>query len=196
MFYYLNGTVAAMEENLAVIDCGGVGYACHTTALTLSKLKLGAQQMLYTYLNVKDDAMDLYGFASRDELSAFTKLLGVSGVGPKAAASILSVLTPDKLQLAVMTGDEKLLTAANGVGKKMAQRVLLELKDKLGAVETVEYSAAGTAPSGGKANEAGAALAALGYSASEIGAALRGIDVEALSVEEIVRKALRNAAGR
>ena len=198
MFYYLNGTVALLEENLAVIDCGGVGYACHTTAYTLSRLKVGEKQMLYTYCHVKEDAFDVYGFSSRDELGAFTQLLGVSGVGPKAAQAILSALPPDKLRLAVLTGDEKLLTSANGVGKKMAQRVILELKDKLGADEqfSLGVSATASAAGRGKADEATQALEALGYSPSEIGAALRGIDVENLPVEEIIRRALRAMLGR
>lgn len=195
MFYYLNGTVALLEAGLAVIDCGGVGYACHTTATTLSKLHPGQKQMLYTYCHVKEDAFDIYGFASKEELSYFALLLGVSGVGPKAAISILSAMTPDRLSLAIMTGDEKLLTTANGVGKKMAQRVILELKDKVGKLEEglslSDISSAAPA-SRGKASEASAALAALGYSQSEIGQALKGLDVDGLPVEEIVRKALKN----
>ncbi len=194
MLYYLNGTIAVMEENLAVVDCGGVGFACHTTAYTLSGLKLGEKRTLYTHCNIREDAFDIYGFSTRQEVDCFRSLIGVSGVGPKAALSILSALTPDQLVLAVMTGDEKALTVANGVGKKMAQRVILELKDKLG-VQEVSGSAAVTPVSlpgtGGKTAEATAALATLGYSNSEIGAALRGIDVENLSLEEIVRQGLR-----
>ena len=194
MLYYLNGTIAATEENLAVVDCGGVGFACHTTAYTLSKLKVGQQKLLYTYCNIREDAFDIYGFSSKEEVSCFRMLLGVSGVGPKAALAILSALTPDRLTLAIMTGDEQLLATANGVGKKMAQRVILELKDKIGAPQTdsgVEGFAAAPVASAGKTTEASAALASLGYSQSEIAAALRGIDVENLPVEEIVRLALR-----
>ncbi len=194
MFYYLNGTVASLEENLAVIDCGGVGFACNTTTYTLSSLTMGQKTMLYTYCNIREDAFDIFGFASREELSCFRNLLGVSGVGPKAALAILSALTPDKFILAVLTGDEKALTVANGVGKKMAQRVILELKDKLGAQQqSVPVSGANIATpvSGSKTAEASAALATLGYSQSEIGLALRGLDVEHLPVEEIVRLALR-----
>lgn len=194
MFYYLNGTGAALEENLAVIDCGGVGFACNTTSYTLSKLKIGQQKMLYTHCNIREDAFDIFGFATREELGFFQKLLGVSGVGPKAALSILSALTPDRLSLAILTGDEKALTTAQGVGKKMAQRVILELKDKIGAEQsTLDFSGApaATPALAGKTSEASQALAALGYSQSEIGAALRGIDVENLPVEQIVRLALR-----
>ena len=193
MLYYLNGTIAATEENLAVVDCGGVGFACHTTTYTLSKLKVGQQKMLYTYCNIREDAFDIYGFATKEEVSCFRSLLGVSGVGPKAALSILSALSPDRLTLAIMTGDEKLLATANGVGKKMAQRVILELKDKMGTLEqeTGFEGFTATPVAAGKTTEASAALASLGYSQSEIAAAMRGIDVERLPVEEIVRLALR-----
>ncbi len=131
MFYYVNGTVAELEAGLAVIDCGGVGYACATTNYTLSQLKKGERAKLYTYLNVREDAMELFGFASQSELRSFKMLIGVSGVGPKAALSILSSTTPQQLAMAVVMGDEKALTAAPGIGKKIAQRIILELKDKL-----------------------------------------------------------------
>lgn len=194
MFYYINGTVTIMEANLAVVDCGGVGYACHTTGYTLSQLQIGKQHRLFTYCNVKEDAFDIFGFASKEELNCFLRLIGVSGVGPKVALAILSATTPSQFTLAVVTGDEKTLSRAQGVGKKMAQRIILELKDKL-AGEAADYSAPGGAAVpvhvGNKASEASAALASLGYSQSEIGAALKGIDVEQLSLEEIVRRALR-----
>ena len=131
MFYYVNGTVAEIEAGLAVIDCSGVGYACATTNYTLSQLKKGERAKLYTYLNVREDAMELFGFASQSELRSFKMLIGVSGVGPKAALSILSSTTPQQLSMAVVMGDEKALTAAPGIGKKIAQRIILELKDKL-----------------------------------------------------------------
>ena len=131
MFYYLNGTITVLDTGLAVVDCGGVGYACHTTNYTLSKLQVGKQAKLFTYCNIKEDAFDIYGFSTREELNCFERLLGVGGVGPKAALAILSVVTPDQFLLAVMMQDEKTLTMAQGVGKKMAQRILLELKDKL-----------------------------------------------------------------
>ena len=194
MFYYLSGTVAVLEENLAVLDCGGAGFACNTTGYTISKLKVGQTQTLYTHCNVREDAFDIFGFASKEELSCFRSLLGVSGVGPKAALSILSAMTPERFTLAVLTADEKALTVANGVGKKMAQRVILELKDKLGAQqqELVFESGAVVAPArNGKTAEASAALGSLGYSTGEIGQALKGVDVENLPVEEIVRQALR-----
>ena len=195
MFYYLNGVVAEMEVNLAVIDCGGVGYACATTNYTLSQLKKGERAKLYTYMNVREDAVELFGFASQSELHSFKLLLGVSGVGPKAALSILSANTPANLAMAVVMGDEKALTAAPGIGKKIAQRIILELKDKLAKEQSSFSGDSGAilpvAVPDDKVREAGAALAVLGYSASEVAAALKGIDMDALPLEEIIRQALK-----
>ena len=196
MFYYLNGVVAEMEANLAVIDCGGVGYACATTNYTLSQLKKGERAKLYTYMNVREDAVDLFGFSSQSELHSFKLLLGVSGVGPKAALAILSTNTPANLAMAVVMGNEKALTAAPGIGKKIAQRIILELKDKL-AKEQASFGpdTGGSVPltvlPNDKAEEAGAALAVLGYSGSEVAAALKGIDIDILPLEEIIRQALK-----
>ena len=195
MFYYVNGTVTELEAGLAVIDCGGVGYACATTNYTLSQLKKGERAKLYTYLHVREDAMELFGFASQSELRSFKLLIGVSGVGPKAALSILSATTPQQLAMAVVMGDEKALTAAQGVGKKIAQRIILELKDKL-AKDQSSFSAqsSGAIPvalPGDKGGEAAAALAVLGYGSQEIGLALKGIDMDALPLEEIIRQALK-----
>lgn len=196
MFYYLNGVVAEMEANLAVIDCGGVGYACATTNYTLSQLKKGERAKLYTYMNVREDAVDLFGFSSQSELHSFKLLLGVSGVGPKAALAILSTNTPANLAMAVVMGNEKALTAAPGIGKKIAQRIILELKDKL-AKEQASFGpdTGGSVPltvlPNDKAEEAGAALAVLGYSGSEVAAALKGIDIDTLPLEEIIRQALK-----
>ena len=195
MFYYVNGIVAEIDANLAVIDCNGVGYACATTNYTLSQLKKGEKAKLYTYLNVREDAVDLFGFASQSELNSFKMLLGVSGVGPKAALSILSSTTPGNLAMSVVMGDEKALTAAPGIGKKIAQRIILELKDKL-AKEQVSgsFEVGGSVPvivQNSKANEASAALAVLGYTAQDIALALNGIDMEELPLEEIIRQALK-----
>lgn len=194
MFYYIDGIVTVMEANLAVLDCGGVGYACHTTGYTLSQLQIGKKHKLYTYCNIKEDAFDIFGFSTKEELNCFNRLIGVSGVGPKVALAILSATTPSQFTLAVMTGDEKTLTMAQGVGKKMAQRIILELKDKVSGDDPAgEIGGASviTAAAGNKASEAAAALASLGYSQSEIGTALKGIDVERMSLEDIVRSALR-----
>ena len=201
MFYYLSGTVAEIDANLAVIDCGGVGYACSTTNYTLSQLKKGERARLYTYLNIntnaKDDVVELFGFSSQSELKSFKMLINVNGVGPRAALSILSSTTPANLAMSIVMEDEKALMAAPGIGKKIAQRIILELKDKL----SKEQGSAGFIdPSGtsipslrpnSKASEASAALSVLGYGSQEINAALRGIDMESLSLEEIIRQALK-----
>lgn len=198
MFYYVSGTVAHIEPYLAVIDCGGVGYACRTTSYTLSQIKKGDKAKLLTYLNVREDAMELYGFAGAEELKLFQQLISVSGVGPKAALSILSSSTPTNLALSIITGDEKALTCAQGIGKKIAQRVILELKDKLSkgqgisaAGETVSVPGMTVIPQN-KLSEASAALAVLGYSQSEISVALKGVDLDAQPLEQIVRLALKN----
>ena len=196
MFYYVSGTVAHMGPYLAVIDCGGVGYACRTTNHTLSRLKQGEKARLYTYLNVREDAMELYGFATENERNCFELLIGVSGVGPKAALSILSAATPESLAMSVITGDEKALTVAPGIGKKIAQRIILELKDKLakGQIAPGGESYGGTGVTvipENKASEAAAALAVLGYSQGEINLALKGVDLEALTLEEIIKQALK-----
>ena len=196
MFYYVSGTVAHMGPYLAVIDCGGVGYACRTTNHTLSRLKQGEKAKLYTYLNVREDAMELYGFATENERNCFELLISVSGVGPKAALSILSAATPESLAMSVITGDEKALTVAPGIGKKIAQRIILELKDKLakGQISPGGEAYGGTGVTvipENKTSEAAAALAVLGYSQGEINLALKGIDLEALSLEEIIRQALK-----
>lgn len=195
MFYYVKGIVAHTAPGLAVIDCGGVGYACHTTAATLSGLKRGEQAKLYTYLHVREDIFELYGFSSENELSCFQLLLGVTGVGPKAALSILSSTTPERLSTSIITGNEKMLTAAQGIGKKLAQRIILELKDKLakGQINSGEqYGGTGvTVIPQNKATEAAAALAVLGYGQNEISTALKDLDMDSLPLEEIVRQALR-----
>ncbi len=196
MFYYLSGTVALMEEHLAVIDCGGVGYACKTTGGTLSRLRQGEKARLFTYLSVREDAVDLYGFGTKEELNCFRQLIGVSGVGPKAALAILSSTNPAGLAMAVVTGDEKALIAAPGIGRKTAQRIILELKDKMAKSQAVSsgeaYGGKGTTviPQN-KLSEATAALAVLGYSPAEISAAFQGIQMESLSLEEIIRQALK-----
>ncbi len=197
MFYHVSGTVAHTEPYLAVIDCGGVGYACRTTSYTLSTLKKGDKAKLFTHLNVREDAVELYGFATQEELSLFRQLISVSGVGPKAALSILSATTPANLALSIITGDEKALTCAQGIGKKIAQRVILELKDKLAKGQTLgpvgeSYGGSGvTVIPENKLSEASAALAVLGYSQGEINLALKGIDLDAFSLEEIIRQALK-----
>ena len=200
MYYYVNGTVAEIDAGLAVIDCSGVGYACATTNYTLSQLKKGAPAKLYTYLNVREDAMELFGFADQSELRSFKLLIGVSGVGPRAALSILSAVTPQQLALAVVTEDEKTLTAANGIGKKIAQRVILELKDKLKLEDAFEKKLAheqeatnlsGSVLHDGR-QEAVEALVALGYSSTEAMKAVRKVtNVSPDDVEGLLKAALK-----
>jgi len=197
MFYYLEGNVSILGHNLAVIDIGGVGYACMTTMQTLSHLETGKKARLYTYCNVKEDAFDIFGFFDLNEKRCFEQLIGVSGVGPKAALSILSASTPESLALAIIGGDESALTVASGVGKKLAQRIILELKDKV-SKETSALKASGFVPPSGdaaglgtKQRDAEAALAVLGYSSTEISAALRGVDITAFTLEEIIRDVLK-----
>ena len=194
MLYYVSGPVALLEPGLAVIDCGGVGYGCRVTAYTAAQLKLNQTAKLYITESIREDAFDLYGFIDREEQKCYELLTSVNGVGPKAAMAILSA-GPQNFTLAVMTGDEKLLTAAQGVGKKIAQRIILELKDKMGGSSTsIDFSAgAGAAvmpQSGNNIAMATAALQELGYSAAEIHNALKGADANA-STEELIRFALR-----
>ena len=194
MIYYVSGPVTVLEPGLAVIDCGGVGYGCRVTAYTAGQLKLNQPARLYVTESIREDAFDLYGFISKDEQRCYELLTSVNGVGPKAAMAILSSGGPQNFTLAVMTGDEKMLTAAQGVGKKIAQRIILELKDKLGGSSMeLDFStgpvSAPVQPSGNKFM-AHAALQELGYSATEIHAALKGVD-SSLSTEEMVRYALR-----
>lgn len=197
MFHYINGVVSELLPNMAVIDCGGVGFAINTSAYTVSQIKVGDKAKLYTYVYIREDCMDIYGFYSKSEKHCFEMLIGVSGVGPKAAIAILSSCSPENLVMNIVSGNEKALTAAPGIGKKIAQRIILELKDKL-AKETAEISfedipAFNNAPDLGnsKISDASAALMVLGYSSSEIGASLKKIDVKNLSVEEIIKSALK-----
>ena len=189
--------MAELLPYLAVIDCGGVGYACKTTNNTLASLKKGQRGKLYTYLNVGEDVFDLYGFATQKELATFKLLIGVSGVGPKAALAVLSAGTPESLAMAIVTGDEKALTAAPGIGKKIAQRIILELKDKMARESggELDFSGGKGAPAAAvfsnKATEAAQALAVLGYTSAEVSMALKGIDVEGLPLEEIIRQSLK-----
>ena len=197
MFYYVDGTVSVLRQGLAVIDCGGVGYACHASQNTISKLKTGEKARLLTWLNVREGVFELYGFIDEEEKSCFEMMIGVSGVGPKAALSILSVAPPDRLALSIITGDEKMLTQAPGIGKKIAQRIVLELRDKM-SKEQLE-SAGSSAPavaaesSGGvnHTQEAVAALMVLGYTQAEALHAMKGIDAAGLEADEIIRQCLK-----
>ena len=198
MYYYVSGQVAHVEPYLAVIDCGGVGYACRTTAYTISQIKKGDRAKLFTYLSVREDAMDLYGFASQEELKLFQQLISVSGVGPKAALGILSSSTPANLAMSIITGDEKSLTRAPGVGKRIAQRVILELKDKV----RMEDTAIGQEIAGGMAEavlgdspqrkEAVEALVSLGYGHGEAVKAVNAIEgIEQMDSGAVLKAALK-----
>ena len=192
MIYAVHGKIEHTEPYLAVVDTGGVSYAVNTSLQTLARLKKGEQARLYTFMYLREGICDLYGFGSREELSSFKLLIGISGVGPKAAVSILSASTPEKLALAVITGDEKALTVAPGIGKKLAQRVILELKDKLSRDVAASPSSAGAVSfePGDPFTEAQAALCVLGYSPVEAAMAVKGLD-ETLPLEEIIRQALK-----
>lgn len=199
MFYYVEGTVAAVGTNLAVIDCNGVGYACNTSTYTLSSLTQGEKARLYTYLHVREDAMDLFGFYEEEELRCFKMLLGISGVGPKAALNILSVVTPGQLALSIISGDTTAITQAQGVGKKLAQRIILETKDQISKQQSIlteqENAEVPTVSNGNKEKEVIAALQVLGYKQAEAVKALRGLDIENNSVEQLIRLTLAKMMG-
>ena len=194
MIYYVSGPVTVLEPGLAVIDCAGVGYGCRITAFTAGQLKLNQNARLYVTESIREDAFDLYGFISKEEQRCYELLTSVNGVGPKAAMAILSAGGPQNFTLAVMTGNEKMLTAAPGIGKKIAQRIILELKDKVGGgsaeLDFTAGPAATPVQTGNAAALAHAALQELGYSAAESNAALKGGDPNS-TTEEMVRHALR-----
>ena len=199
MFHYISGTVAALDVNLAVIDVGGIGYALHTTRTSQADLKAGESGKLFTYNVIREDCFDLYGFSTLGEKRCFELLIGVSGVGPKAALSILSSTTPEGLAMAILAEDEKTITVAQGIGKKIAQRVILELKDKMGKnvpniVGGARLPTAPQASGGDLLSDAVAALAVLGYSQGEISMALRDVDLEGQPTEQVIRLALKNMA--
>lgn len=197
MFHHIEGIVTDIEPYLAVVDCGGMGFELNTTLNTLSHITIGEKVKFYIFDYVREECFDLYGFWSKSEKRSFELLIGVSGVGPKAAVSILSSSTPETLSMAIISGDEKALTVAPGIGKKIAQRVILELKDKI-AKESTDFvlpsPATGTSSfeQDQKLSDAAAALTVLGYGAGEINAALRGVDIASLKTEDIIKTALKN----
>ena len=197
MIYSVNGEIIHLEQNLVVVECGGVGYACRATFNTVSGLRLGDKVVLFTYLNVREDAVELFGFADRTELNCFKMLITVSGVGPKAAIAILSDLTPQAFALAVVNGDSKALTRAQGIGNKIAQRIVLELKDKLekdnSAFESAEILDIKVPVSNNNVSEATSALVVLGFSSQQAAKALEGVDLS-LSTGEMVKEALKRLA--
>ena len=195
MIYSLTGELTYIGDQFLVVECGGVGLKCFTSVATAANAgRIGDQIRLYTYLSVKEDALDLYGFKTENELRAFKLLISVSGVGPKAAVSILSEMSADKLSLAVAAGDTKAITRANGVGKKIAERIVLELKDKMAGVtlssSESSVSAAASVAEDSPAGEAVAALVALGFSKSDAAAAVGAMD-SSLPADEMIRQGLR-----
>ena len=195
MFYHIEGIVSEIGPNLAVIDCCGIGFALNTTLNTLSTIKTGEKCKLYVSEAVKEDAFDLYGFSTKSERRCFEMLTSVSGIGPKAALSILSSNTPEGLALAVMNNNEKALTVAPGIGKKIAQRVILELKDKIGqetGAAEIPMPAVVPGAESGAVNDAVTALSVLGYSSSEIAPLLKKLDLSSMTTEQIIKAVLKS----
>lgn len=195
MFYSLKGKLILSDVSFIVIECGGVGFKCFTTLNTVQNIgKTGEEVTVYTHLAVREDALDLYAFSTMVELDAFKLLITVSGIGPKAAVSILSELTPDRLALCIASGDAKAITKAQGVGKKTAERVVLELKDKMGAVAadsiSQSVSSASSVAESSDATEAVEALVALGFSQSDAAVTVGSMD-KSLSVDEMIRQGLK-----
>lgn len=196
MIYSVRGELIHTEQGLAVVECAGVGYACRTTANTLAKIRNGGEVRLFTYLHVTENAVDLFGFSDTAELACFKQLISVSGVGPKAALSILSDITPSKLALCITTGDSKTLTKSPGIGAKIASRIVLELKDKIAKEQHFSAAELNTAPApaaGSSVSEALTALAVLGFNPAQAQNALAGADPGA-SVEELIKFGLKNLA--
>ncbi len=196
MFYSIKGILIHIELNVAVIECGGVGFLCRTTMNTQKALPpVGQEAKLYTHLNVREDALELFGFATQAELNCFKLLTNISGVGPKAGLAILSVLTPEQVAVAAATGDSKAFTRANGVGPKLGQRIVLEMKDKVKSMQAADPGVmqmpVGVLSAAGNAEAAVNALTVLGYSASEASGAVAKLD-SSLSVEELIRQALKS----
>ena len=198
MLYNIRGKLTVSDVNFIVVECGGVGFKCFTTLNTVKNIgRTGDEVNVFTYLSVREDAMDLYGFATLDELNAFKLLISVWGIGPKAAAAILSELAPDRLAVCIASGDAKAITRAQGVGKKTAERVVLELKDKMGSIAVGDASdvVSSVASVGESSNSAEAveALVALGYSQSDAAVVVGSMD-KSLSVDEMIRNGLKQLA--
>lgn len=195
MLYSVRGKLIQTTATCAVVECGGVGFLCQTTLNTLKTLKPGSEVMLYTYLNVREDAMELFGFATKTELDTFKTLISVSGVGPKAGLALLSDLSPEQVAMAIATDDVKTITRAQGIGKKIAQRIVLELKDKLAKAAASDrgfapVSAAAVSAAGGNVSKAIEALGVLGYTPAEVSPVLAQFDGN-LPVEQLIAMTLR-----
>ena len=201
MIYSLRGKLTVKELGFVVIECGGVGYGCKTSYNTVAAIgEIGSEVLLYTHLYVREDAVELFGFASLQELSCFKLLISVSGVGPKAATSILSDVSPERFAFLIASGDSKAFTKTKGIGAKTAQRIVLELKDKIVKENNIDFSAASGGPAvpvsdGSAVSEAFSALLVLGYTQSEIAPVLAGLD-QTLPSAELIRQALKIMAQR
>lgn len=201
MYYYIQGELALVEPNVAVIDAGGVGYKLTVSGTTVGKLQTAENKSkvkLFTYLSVKEDALELYGFWSQEELSVFKMLISVSGIGAKSAIQILTQLSPEKFALAVAAGDTKAISKTPGVGAKTAARIVLELKDKIAKEvsvtgdDAVDYLTGEVIESNGSViGEAAKALAVLGYTRAESDYALKGLEKSGLSLEDTIKEALK-----
>ena len=200
MISYIRGELVALEEDKVIVDVGGVGYGIFMSGQAMGQLPpVGSKVKIHTYLNVKEDAMQLYGFLNRDALSVFKLLIGVSGIGPKAGLNILSCLSPEELRFAVLAGDVKTISSAPGIGKKTAEKLILELKDKMSIEDVLEQAAHGSeqskeieATDTGMQAEAVQALTALGYGSAESLRAVKKVSVDCASVEDLLREALKN----
>lgn len=191
MIYSVRGKLIHTENSAAVVECGGVGYLCQTTMNTLKTLKLNSEVTLYTYLNVREDAVELFGFATQNELATFKTLISVSGVGPKAGLSVLSELTAEQVAMAIATDDIKTITRAQGIGKKIAQRIILELKDKLAKSEqTQSGNVQMPQTAGGNVAKAIEALGVLGYTPADVSPVLANFDA-GLPVEQLIAMTLK-----
>ena len=196
MIYSVRGSLIHMEAGFAVVECGGVGYRVQTSINTQKTLKLNSEVMLYTYMNVREDAMELFGFASKGELSTFKLLIGITGVGPKVALAILSDLSSEQIAMAVSAGDSKTLTRASGVGPKLAQRIVLELKDKMQSFTPAEGFDPGKGSviaDTGNISKAVSALAVLGFSAADVTPILSRLD-PSMTVEQMIAATLKQMA--
>ena len=199
MFYHLEGQVSELGPNLAVLDCGGLGFALNVTTNTLSRLKTGERCRLYVTESIGENNFDLFGFFEKSEKRCFEMLIAVSGIGPKAALSILSYNSPESLALAILNDDVKALTVAPGIGKKIAQRVILELKDKIGrelgetsfTMPAASVSPAAAAGENKALSDALAGLAVLGYSSAELGPVLKRMDLTGLDAQGIIKAVLK-----
>ena len=194
MFYSVSGNVVDYSTNFVAVDSGSVAFLCFTSMQTAAKCSIiGEKVTLYTYLNVREDAIELYGFYDKEELDCFKMLIGVSGVGAKMALSLLSEYTADKIILSIAPGDHKALTKASGIGTKLAQRIVLELKDKIGSLSVTSsenVAAVSQVTQNSVTSEAVAALVMLGYGQSEASIAVSGLD-PSLSVEELIKQSLK-----